>query len=169
MDKTETKPIQVEISPFRLLQPETAERLLNEIDGVEGVIRILIQGQNLPRRVPSGPGTGLPVEHPDRQIIQVGGQAFELTVLVGRIRVEIEDEVAKENLRKACARVLPFPFEFREGHFLKRKPTLVDYAKYGFKGKKDERINLEDERLLGMVDPKAKPREKIYTLKPKTG
>lgn len=159
------KPLQVEIFPHRLLQPSTAEKLLNEIDKVEGVTRMLLQGQNLPLKVTCGPGTGEDVNHPDRRVIQVGGQAFELTVMVGRIRVEVEREEAKENIRKACERALPFPFEFREGYFLKRKPTLVDYAKYGFKSRTDERINLEDPRLLGMVDPKVKPEGKVCVLK----
>lgn len=44
------KPIQIKIFPQRLLQPETAERLLNEIDHVNGVIRMLIGGKNLPGR-----------------------------------------------------------------------------------------------------------------------
>ncbi len=35
------KPIQVRVSPQRLLQPRTAEKVLNEIDRVNGVIRIV--------------------------------------------------------------------------------------------------------------------------------
>ncbi len=160
-----SKPIQVDIFPRRLLQPETAERVLNAIDKVPGVIRILIHGKNLPMKVTCGPGTGTDVDHPDRRIIQVGDQAFELTVIVGRIVVEIEDRTVKERLRKAVEEVLPFPFEFREGFFIKRRPTLVDYAKYGFKSRTDETINLEDERLLGMTDPKAKDKDKICIIK----
>lgn len=37
-----------------------------------------------------------------------------------------------EEVRKACERALPFSFEFKLGHFIKR------------------RINLEDERVLGL-------------------
>jgi len=33
---------------------------------------------------------------------------------------------------------------------------LTDYGKYGFKSKTDESINLEDERILGLMDPHAK-------------
>jgi methyl-coenzyme M reductase subunit D len=51
---------------------------------------------------------------------------------------------------------LPFPFEFKQGFFIKTKATLVDYGKYGFKSKTDESINLEDERMLGLIDPHAR-------------
>ena len=158
------KPIQVEIFPQKMLMPHTAEQLLNGIDKVPGVIRMLIQGPSLPRQVSCGPGTGAPVDHPDRRIINVSGHAFELNVRVGRIQVEIEDRSVKENIRKVAEENLPFPFEFREGFFIRRKATLVDYAKYGFKSKEDESINLDDERLLGLVDPKADPKDRICIL-----
>ncbi|GFO96861.1 methyl-coenzyme M reductase operon protein D [groundwater metagenome] len=153
---TDKKPLQVRIFPRRLLQPETAEKVLNEIDRVEGVIRMLINGKNLPRKVTSGPGTGTDVNHPDRKIIHVGDCALELHIIVGEILVEIEDESSVEKLKKVCERVFPFPFEFKRGHFIKRRPTLTDYGKYGFRSKDDERINLEDERILGLLDPHAK-------------
>jgi methyl-coenzyme M reductase subunit D len=158
------KPIQVEIFPQQMLMPDTAEQLLNGIDKVPGVIRILIQGLSLPRQVTWGPGTGTPVNHPDRRVINVSGQAFELNIRVGRIQVEIEDRSVKDKIRKVAEDNLPFPFEFREGFFIRRKATLVDYAKYGFKSKEDESINLDDERLLGLVDPKANPKDRICML-----
>jgi len=158
------KPIQIKISPQRLLRPETAEKLLNEIDQVKGVIRMLISGKNLPRKVMCGPGTGADVQHPDRRIIHVGGTAFELHVIVGQVIVEVEDESAVEELRNACERALPFPFEFKRGHFIKRKPTLTDYAKYGFRSRTDERINLDDERLLGLTDPHANTEKDLCIL-----
>jgi len=152
----ENKPIQVKIFPKRLLQPETAEKVLNQIDKADGVIRMLINGKNLPRKITSGPGTGTDVNHPDRKIIHVGECALELHIIVGEILVEIEDENAAENVRKACEQALPFSFEFKMGHFIKRKPTLTDYGKYGFKSKDDESINLEDKRIIGLIDPHAK-------------
>ncbi len=150
------KPIQIKIFPNRLLQPKTAEILLNEIDQVKGVIRMIVAGKNLPRKVTCGPGTGLDVNHPNMEVIHVGDSAFELHVIVGEVIVEVEDESSKEELRKACERALPFPFEFKQGFFIKTKATLVDYGKYGFKSKTDESINLEDERMLGLIDPHAK-------------
>lgn len=155
------KPIQIKVSPQRLLRPETAERLLNEIDRVKGVLRMLISGKNLPRKVTCGPGTGTDVHHPDMRTIYVGDCAFELHVIVGQVIVEVEDESVLDELKKACERALPFSFEFKRGHFIKRKATLTDYAKYGFKSRTDESINLEDERLLGLVDPHASADERL--------
>jgi methyl-coenzyme M reductase subunit D len=161
------KPIQVEIFPQKVLMPSTAEQLLNGIDKVPGVIRMLIQGPSLPRQVSCGPGAGTPVDHSDRRIINVSGQAFELNIRVGRIQIEIEDRSVKENIRRVAEENLPFPFEFREGFFIRRKATLVDYAKYGFKSKEDESINLDDERLLGLADPKANSKDRICMLESK--
>jgi methyl-coenzyme M reductase subunit D len=158
------KPIQVEIFPQQMLMPDTAEQLLNGIDKVPGVIRILIQGLSLPRQVTWGPGTGTPVNHPDRRVINVSGQVFELNIRVGRIQVEIEDRSVKDKICKVAEDNLSFPFEFREGFFICRKVTLVDYAKYGFKSKEDEFINFDDERLLGLVDLKADPKDRICML-----
>jgi len=164
MDQGANKPIQIRVFPKRLLQPATAEKVLNEIDKVSGVIRMLINGKNLPRKVTCGPGTGADVNHPDRKVIHVGGCAFELHIIVGEILVEVEDECAFEDVRAACERALPFSFEFKRGHYIKRRPTLTDYGKYGFKSKEDERINLEDERLLGLTDPNAKKDDNICVL-----
>ncbi len=158
----EDKPIQIRIFPQRLLQPETTEKILNDIDQVKGVIRMLLSGKNLPRKVTSGPGTGADVNHPDRKIINVGDCAFELHIIVGEILVEVEDECAMEEVREACERTLPFSFEFKRGHFIKRKPTLTDYGKYGFRSRTDEQINLEDERILGLTDPHAKVEDNLY-------
>ncbi len=155
------KPIQIKIFPQRLLQPQTAEKLLNEIDQVKGVIRMLIGGKNLPRKITCGPGTGSEVNHPNMEVIHVGDCAFELHVMVGEIIVEVEDESSKEELRKACERALPFSFEFKQGFFIKTKATLVDYGKYGFKSKTDESVNLEDERILGLIDPHAKAKNNL--------
>ncbi len=159
------KPIQLKVFPKRMLQPETAEKLLNEIDKVDGVIRMLINGKNLPRKVTCGPGTGADVNHPDRQIINVGGCAFELHIIVGEVLVEVENEGVMQEVRNACERALPFSFEFKRGHFIKRKPTLTDYAKYGFRSRTDERINLEDERILGLLDPHAKAENNLCVIK----
>ena len=145
--------IQIEIFPSRILSPETAQKLMAEIYKVDGVIRVMVQGNRLPDRVSSGPGTGEKVEHPLRKPIQIGDQVIELKICVGRIRVELSNAEAKEQIREVCEKLLPFPFEFREGHFLRRKPTVTDYAKLGPEA---------DPRLLGMVDPKAKTDQLVF-------
>jgi len=113
----------------------------------------MVQGNRLPERVTAGPGTGEKVEHPLRKPIQIGDQVIELKICVGRIRVELSNAEAKEKIRQVCENLLAFPFEFREGHFLKKKPTVTDYAKLGPEA---------DPRLLGMVDPRAKIDQLIF-------
>ena len=150
--------IQIEIFPSRILSPETAQNLIAEIYKVDGVIRVMVQGNRLPDKVSAGPGTGEKVGHPLRKPIQIGDQVIELKICVGRIRVELSSAEAKEQLREVCEKLLPFPFEFREGHFLRKKPTVTDYAKLGPEA---------DPRLLGMVDPRTKIDQLIFIEKQK--
>jgi methyl-coenzyme M reductase subunit D len=145
---SDTESIQVEITPNRYLMPATAQKLLNEIYGNGGITRIMIHGPNLPRSVPYGPGRGTPIQENRELLIEVAGQAFELSVKVGRIRIELESEKYFDGLKAACERALPFSFQIRRGKFFHSHPTITDYAKYGSK--------CEDERLLGLIDPKAK-------------
>jgi methyl-coenzyme M reductase subunit D len=145
--ESDTDSIQVEIAPSRYLMPATAQKLLNEIYGNGGVIRIMIQGPNLPRSVPYGPGRGAPIEENRDLLIEVGGQAFELSVKVGRIRLELESEKYFDGLKAACERALPISFQIKRGKFFRTRQTLTDYAKFG---------KLEDTRILGLIDPKAK-------------
>jgi methyl-coenzyme M reductase subunit D len=145
--KSDTESLQVEIVPNRYLMPATAQSLLNEIYENGGIIRIMIHGPNLPRSVPYGPGKGAPIEENRNLLIEVGGQAFELSVNVGRIRLELESEKYFDGLKAACERALPFSFQIRRGKFFHTRPTLTDYAKFG---------KVEDTRILGLIDPKAK-------------
>jgi len=145
--ESDTGPIQVEIIPSRFLLPATAQKLLNEIYGNGGIIRITIHGPNLPRSVPYGPGRGSPIDENRDLLIEVGGQAFELSVKVGRIRLELESEKYYEGLKAACERALPISFQIRRGKFFHTRQTITDYAKYG---------KVEDTRILGLIDPKAK-------------
>jgi methyl-coenzyme M reductase subunit D len=145
--ESDTGSIQVEITPSRFLMPATAQKLLNEIYGNGGIIRITIHGPNLPRSVPYGPGRGSPIDENRDLLIEVGGQAFELSVKVGRIRLELESEKYYEGLKAACERALPISFQIRRGKFFHTRQTITDYAKYG---------KVEDTRILGLIDPKAK-------------
>jgi len=145
--KSDTNSIQVEIVPSRFLMPETAQRLLAEIYKNGGIQRIMIHGPNMPRAVPYGPGKGLPIEENKDLLVEIGDQAVELRVKVGRIRLELENKKFIQGLKAACERALPFSFQFREGKFFHDRMTTSDYAKYG---------KVEDKRILGLIDPKAK-------------
>ncbi len=146
--ESDTKSVQIEIFPSRFLMPETAQRLLNEIYKNGGIVRISIQGPNLPRSVPYGPGRGTPIDENKDLLVQIGEQAFELKVKVGRIRLELESEEYVGGLRAACERALQIPFQIKKGKFFHDRLTVSDYAKYGSK--------VEDKRILGLIDPKAK-------------
>ncbi|KKG08640.1 methyl-coenzyme M reductase operon protein D [Methanosarcina sp. 2.H.A.1B.4] len=145
--------IQIEIFPSRILSPETAQKLITELYRIDGIIRVIVQGSRLPEKVSSGPGTGEKVEHPLRKPIQIGDQVIELKISVGRIRLEISNAETKEKVRSVCEKVLPFSFEFREGYFFRKQPTVTDYAKFGPD---------TDPRMLGMVDPKSKGNQLVF-------
>jgi methyl-coenzyme M reductase subunit D len=146
--KSDTESVQIEIFPSRFLTPETAQRLLNEIYKNGGIVRIMIHGPNQPRSVPYGPGKGAPIEENKDHLVQIGDQAVELSVKVGRIRLELESERYIEGLKAACERALPFSFQIKQGKFFHDRLTVSDYAKFGSK--------VEDKRILGLIDPKAK-------------
>jgi methyl-coenzyme M reductase subunit D len=146
--KSDTESLQVEIIPQRYLMPDTTQKLLNAIYENGGLTRIMVQGPNLPRNVPYGPGRGAPIDENRDLLIEVAGQAFELKVKVGRVRLELEDEKYFNGLKEACERALPFSFQIKRGKFFHDRLTVSDYAKYG----KD----VEDKRILGLIDPKAK-------------
>ena len=57
-------------------------------------------------------------------------------------------------IKEACDAVFAdkFPYGFGKGRFMRSNFTLSDYAKYGV---------VEDDRILGMSDPKSKQRPTI--------
>jgi methyl-coenzyme M reductase subunit D len=144
--ESDTESIQVEIVPSRYLMPATAQKLLNAIYENGGIVRITIHGPNLPRSVPYGPGRGAPIEENRDLLIEVAGQAFELCVKVGRIRLELESKKYFDGLKAACERALPISFQIKRGKFFHTRQTITDYAKFG---------KVEDTRILGLIDPKA--------------
>ena len=72
----------IEIFPHRLLSTDTTERLLNDLEEVEGIKKIVIQGQRLPSAD----------NNTERRIIKVKGEEIDLQVQTGRVFMEIEDE-----------------------------------------------------------------------------
>jgi methyl-coenzyme M reductase subunit D len=133
-DTPEAVPLpEILIFPNRLLKAETTETLLNRVYEVPHVRQINIAGEGLPAVLGSGPGKGLPNEHPERRVITVKGKQVELRLLVGRVFVEIDDidhvQQALEEIEKICSDVLPFGFNLEVGRYSKYKPTVTDYRK----------------------------------------
>ncbi len=131
------------------MNPETIELLLNKIYEIGKVRRLIVNGPNLPVTIPSGPARGTPNENSYRRNITVCGEKYELHVHVGDVLIELEDRTVIANIKKACDEVFAdkFPYGISEGKFMRSNFTLTDYAKYG---------RVDDERILGMSDPKSK-------------
>ncbi|QYZ78614.1 methyl-coenzyme M reductase operon protein D [Methanofollis formosanus] len=140
---------QCRIVPLRLLSPETTELLLNQVAGVPGVRRAVINGPALPATVPYGPARGTENPNTNRRTIQVRGTEFEMRVQTGMVTLEVEDDTVVEKIRTACDEVFTaFPYTLQTGRqFMKSQASLVDYAKYGPNA---------DEFIIGLTDPRRK-------------
>ena len=76
------KATDVKIFPDRILKPKTAEKILNELISLDGVLRVLLNGEKLPTVVTMGPAKGAPVNHTDRTTINVKGNDHYKFLLV---------------------------------------------------------------------------------------
>jgi methyl-coenzyme M reductase subunit D len=139
---------QVRIVPQRLMNPERVERLMNLIIATGGVRRMLMNGPSLPASIPYGPARGVANPHDLRRTIRIGDQDVELQVHVGTIILELENRDAIPAIQAACDLVFTeFPYQFKEGRFMKTEATLTDYARFGPGADRD---------IIGMTDPKSK-------------
>ncbi len=138
--------MQIEVFPQRLLNIGTAQELLNELNAMDGITRMVVYGPGLPRDDPNDLLEGK-FEAAGKKYLNIMGEMVELSVQVGRIWIEIDDSEAIQKIRKACEKTLPFPFELNEGLYLRRKKTVSDYARRGPD---------VDDLSLGMFDPKVK-------------
>ncbi|AGB01928.1 methyl-coenzyme M reductase operon protein D [Methanoregula formicica] len=139
---------QCRIVPMRLLSPDTTKRLLERIVPVPGIRRMLLNGQNIPVVVPYGPARGTANKTNLRKSIEIAGNTVDLHVQVGTITLEVEDKSVIAAIRAICDNYfVNFPCSVQEGRFMKTRPSLVDYAKYGPEA---------DPSVIGLVDPKRK-------------
>lgn len=149
----------VKIFPYRILKPKTAEKILNDIFELDGILRVLINGENLPQVVNMGPAKGEPVNHTDRTTININGNEVPLSVSVGEIILTVQldnldDFVSQVN--DILDKHIDFGFSVSTGIFTKTTTSVSDYMKYGegFEGRVDS-------RLIGLVDPSAKSSESV--------
>jgi len=144
---------QCRIITERFLNPETTERLLNQIVSIPGVRRMVLNGPRLPVTVTYGPAKGMANPHSMRKTIHVGDQELDLQVHVGTIVLELENREIIPALQAAIEPVFTdFTFRIQEGRYMKTEPSLVDYCKYGPNADKD---------MLGLADPSSKSRPVI--------
>ena len=118
---------------------------------VEGIKRIVIQGQRLP-----------PKEiNPEHRVITVKGEEIDLQVQTGRILIEIDDEEIIDDIRKICEDHLPFGFNIHVGTFIRKQKTVTDGIKYG------ETLNQISEEMVGLTDQNAQLSERATIIKRK--
>ena len=140
----------IEIFPHRYLGADTTENLLKDLDEIEGVKRMVLQGQRLP-----------PAEsrHPDRRIITLKGQEIDLQVKTGRVLMEIEEEAVIDEVRDVCENHLPFGFNIHVGTYIRKQKTVSDTLKYG------ETLDEVSDELVGLTDQNAQLSERVKILK----
>jgi methyl-coenzyme M reductase subunit D len=138
--------MQVEIFPQRTLNVETAQRLLDELNAIPGIVRMVVYGPRLPAENPDDL-LNLKYGAVEKKYLNIKGEKVELTVQIGRIWIEIDDESVIEKIRAAGESALPFPFEMYEGIYIRTQKTVTDYARRGGK---------VDDVHLGLFDPKDK-------------
>jgi methyl-coenzyme M reductase subunit D len=140
--------MQIEVFPDRLLNLETAQGLLNELNTVSGITRMVVYGPRLPKDDPSDLLEGK-FAPKGPKYLNIMGEKVELTVQVGKIFIELEDPSVKSKVKEACEKALPFSFEINEGLYIRTRKTLSDYVRKGGK---------VDDISVGLFDPKAKPK-----------
>ena len=140
----------IEIFPHRYLRADTTENLLKDLDKIEGVKRMVLQGQRLP---PAESG------HPDRRIIILKGQEIDLQVKTGRVLMEIKEEAVIDKVRKVCENHLPFGFNIHVGTYIRKQKTVSDTLKYG------ETLSEVSDKLVGLTDQNAQLSERVKILK----
>ena len=141
----------IEIFPHRLLSADTTESLLNALDEIDGVKKIVLQGQ----RLPSDAG------NPDHKKIIIKGEEVDLQVKTGRVLMEIEDEETIDAVKQKCEDNLSFGFNVHVGTFIRKQKTVSDKIKYG-----EALDNIPDE-LVGLTDQNAQLSERVTILRRK--
>lgn len=139
----------IEIFPHRLLSANTTERLLNDLEMVEGINKIVIQGQRLPSEE----------INPERRKIKIKGEEIDLQVQTGRVLMEIEDEEIIDEIKTICDSNLPFGFNVHVGTFIRKQKTVSDGIKYG-----DTLDEMSDE-VVGLTDQNAQLSERATIIK----
>ncbi len=140
----------IEIFPHRLLNTDTAERLLNDLDGLKGIKRMVIQGPRLSQE-----------ESPEHRTMILKGEEVTIQVKPGRILMEIDSEEVIEEIREKCEENLPFGYNIHVGRFIRKQKTVSDTLKYG------EKLEEVSEEMVGLTDQNAQLSERAKVLKRK--
>jgi len=144
----------IEIFPHRLLSADTTEGLLNNLEGIEGIKRIVIQGQRLPPKD----------VNQEQRTITLKGEEIDLQIQTGRILMDIEDEgiideSIIEDITSICEDHLPFGFNIHVGTFIRKQKTVTDNLKYG------KALNKISKDMVGLTDQNAQLSERATIIK----
>lgn len=139
----------IEIFPHRLLSAETTEKLLNDLNAVEGINKMVIQGQRLPSEE----------INQERRRINIKGEEVDLQVKTGRVLVDIEDEEVIDEIRDISEKNLPFGFNIHIGTFIRTQKTVTDKIKYG------KTLDEIPDEAVGLTDQNAQLSERATILK----
>jgi methyl-coenzyme M reductase subunit D len=144
----------IEIFPHRLLSADTTEGLLNDLEGIEGIKRIVIQGQRLPPKD----------VNQEQRTITLKGEEIDLQIQTGRILMDIEDEgiideSIIEDIKSICEDHLPFGFNIHVGTFIRKQKTVTDNLKYG------KALNKISKDIVGLTDQNAQLSERATIIK----
>jgi methyl-coenzyme M reductase subunit D len=116
---------------------------------VEGIKKLVIQGQRLPSED----------INPERRKITIKGEEIDLQVQTGRVLLEIEDEEIIDEIRSVCETNLPFGFNVHVGTFIRKQKTVTDGIKYG-----DSLKDISNE-IVGLTDQNAQLSERATIIK----
>jgi len=133
----------IEIFPHRVLGADTIEKLLNEIEGLDGINRTLVQGPRIPPEDPDEDP-----RYAERRIITVKGKEVELKVKAGRIFVDLSDESVIDQIREICNEILTFGFDINIGTYIRTQKTVTDSIKYGNADIPDELVGMTDQYAM---------------------
>lgn len=153
--KNENGLMQIEVFPLRVLTVETAQKLIDELNKIDGITRMVVHGPRLPKENPEDLLDGK-FGARESKYLNIKGEKVELSVQIGRIWIEIKDIEVVEQVRAAAEKTLPFPFEMYEGVYIRTKKTLTDYVRKG---------GNVDEISVGLFDPKAKSKSSCCSTK----
>lgn len=145
----------IEIFPHRLLNVETTEKLLIDLETIDAINRIVLHGRKL-----------APDEtYSQARFITIKNEKIDLHVKTGRVLIEINEEKVenidefKEEIRGVCSESLPFGFNLSEGTFIRKQKTVSDSLKYG------ETLDDLPDELVGLTDQNALLSERTNIIK----
>ena len=152
----------IEIFPHRILGTDTTEKVLNDIESLDSVIRTVIQGPRLPPQdeIDRIYGDEIDRIYGDRRVIVVNGEEVELKVKTGRIFVELYDESGIEEIRSICDEHIDTGYDINtsKSQYIRKQRTVTDGLKYG------ENTEIPDE-LVGIADTRSKFKDHVSILK----